>query len=32
MPLNATGKVDRMTLKRLAEARLAGQPASGPER
>src|SRR5262245_43490781 len=28
MPLNAAGKVDRMTLKRLAEAQLAGQPGS----
>jgi long-chain acyl-CoA synthetase len=26
MPLNATGKVDRVALKRLAEARLAGAP------
>jgi acyl-CoA synthetase (AMP-forming)/AMP-acid ligase II len=26
MPLNTTGKLDRMALKRLAEARLAGQP------
>jgi acyl-CoA synthetase (AMP-forming)/AMP-acid ligase II len=29
MPLNATGKVDRVALKQLAEARLAGAPASG---
>jgi long-chain acyl-CoA synthetase len=28
MPLNATGKVDRVTLKRMAEERLAGNPQS----
>ena len=28
MPLNATGKVDRVTLKRMAEERLAGAPPS----
>jgi acyl-CoA synthetase (AMP-forming)/AMP-acid ligase II len=28
LPLNPTGKVDRVALKRMAEARLAGQPSS----
>jgi hypothetical protein len=28
MPLNPTGKVDRVALKRMAETRLAGQQAS----
>ena len=28
MPLNAAGKVDRVTLKRMAEEQLAGAPSS----